>query len=287
MFLEPFRESVFGKAVARPVRTLSLLAPARQERRRQTATGCDAAASRPASLLDCRVRSAYEDRGTLLPFAEYWPFTWLPWHWSSSCWGRSRCVPPQPTLCRSGSRGLERRVGAPLALCINLGFYPVHALALPARRPADGRPGFDPWPRPRETALEFLAGYVVEYSLSITTSSCSWSCSGTLPCRPPTSTGCSSSASWELSSRVDLHNTRGRSPPFEWVVWLFAAFLVFTGVKMMGGEGGPVEPQRSAGDPAVPASASGHRRLHGHSFFVRHEGRSTPHRSSSRCCSSR
>jgi tellurite resistance protein TerC len=60
---------------------------------------------------------------------------------------------------------------------------------------------------------------------------------------------------------------------FEWVVWLFGAFLVFTGVKMMGGEGGPVEPHERwvirQFRKRFPVTGG----FHGHSFFVRHEGR--------------
>ena len=54
-----------------------------------------------------------------------------------------------------------------LALLFNLGFF----LYMRWHFPLDARlmavPGFDPLLAARETALEFLAGYVVEYSLSI------------------------------------------------------------------------------------------------------------------------
>ena len=54
-----------------------------------------------------------------------------------------------------------------LAVAFNLAFY----FYMRWHFPLDGRlmavPGFDPLLAARETALEFLAGYVVEYSLSI------------------------------------------------------------------------------------------------------------------------
>ena len=54
---------------------------------------------------------------------------------------------------------------------------------------------------------------------------------------------------------------------------LFGAFLVFTGVKMMGGEGGPVEPHERwiirQFRKRFPVTVD----YHGTSFFVRHEGR--------------
>src|SRR5512139_3729077 len=54
-----------------------------------------------------------------------------------------------------------------LALLFNLAFF----LFMRWRFPQEARlmpiPGFDPLAAARETALEFLAGYVVEYSLSI------------------------------------------------------------------------------------------------------------------------
>ena len=61
---------------------------------------------------------------------------------------------------------------------------------------------------------------------------------------------------------------------FEWVVWLFGAFLVFTGAKMMTGGGeGPVEPHERLVirlfRKYVPVTGG----YHGHSFFVRHEDR--------------
>ena len=61
---------------------------------------------------------------------------------------------------------------------------------------------------------------------------------------------------------------------FEWVVWLFGAFLVFTGLKMMsGGDEAPVEPHERwvirQFRKRFPVTGG----FHGHHFFVLHEGR--------------
>ncbi len=54
-----------------------------------------------------------------------------------------------------------------LALAFNVAFYLYMRWHFPLDERLMGTPGFDPLLAARETALEFLAGYVVEYSLSI------------------------------------------------------------------------------------------------------------------------
>ena len=54
-----------------------------------------------------------------------------------------------------------------LALAWNYGFYRFLLINLPANPELMAIPGFDAAARARDTALEFLAGYVVEYSLSV------------------------------------------------------------------------------------------------------------------------
>jgi len=162
-----------------------------------------------------------------------------------------------------------------LALLFNLAFY----LYMRWEFPLDARllavPGFDPAAAAKETALEFLAGYVVEYSLSVDNifvfvvvlsyfavpaayqhRVLFFGILGALVCR-------------------GIFIALGAALlQFEWVVWLFGAFLVFTGAKMMTGGGeGPVEPherwvirQFRRRFPVTPG-------FHGASFFVRHEER--------------
>lgn len=54
-----------------------------------------------------------------------------------------------------------------LALAFNYGFYRYMLVAFPADARLMAVPGFDPGQAARQAALEFLAGYVVEYSLSV------------------------------------------------------------------------------------------------------------------------
>lgn len=54
-----------------------------------------------------------------------------------------------------------------LALVFNYGFYRYMLVALPADARLMALPGFDPGLAAQRAALEFLAGYVVEYSLSV------------------------------------------------------------------------------------------------------------------------
>ena len=162
-----------------------------------------------------------------------------------------------------------------LALLFNLGFY----LYMRWNFPLDARlmavPGFDPMRAAHETALEFLAGYVVEYSLSI----------DNIFVFVVVLTYFRVPASYQ--HRVLFFGILGALVfrgifialgavllQFEWVVWLFGAFLVFTGVKMMwGSEEGPVEPHERwvirQFRRRFPVTGG----FHGQKFFVRHEAR--------------
>jgi tellurite resistance protein TerC len=161
-----------------------------------------------------------------------------------------------------------------LALLFNLGFYAYMRWHFPLDARLMAVPGFDPLLAARETALEFLAGYVVEYSLSI----------DNIFVFVVVLTYFGVPAAYQhrvlffgiLGALVfrGIFITLGAALlQFEWVVWLFGAFLVFTGVKMMGGEGGPVEPHERwvirQFRKRFPVTGG----FHGQSFFVRHEGR--------------
>jgi tellurite resistance protein TerC len=135
-------------------------------------------------------------------------------------------------------------------------------------------PGFDPLLAARETALEFLAGYVVEYSLSV----------DNIFVFVVVLTYFGVPAAYQ--HRVLFFGILGALVfrgifialgaallQFEWVVWLFGAFLVFTGAKMMGGEGGPVEPHERwvirQFRKRFPVTGG----FHGQSFFAREGGK--------------
>ena len=162
-----------------------------------------------------------------------------------------------------------------LALLFNTGFY----FFMRWRFPQDARlmaiPGFDPDKAALQTALEFLAGYVVEYSLSVDNIFVFVVVLGYF------------AVPAAYQHRVLFFGILGALVfraifialgalllRFEWVVWLFGVFLVVTGVRMMFGEGeGPVEPHERfiirKFRQHMPVTGS----FHGQRFFVREAGR--------------
>jgi tellurite resistance protein TerC len=162
-----------------------------------------------------------------------------------------------------------------VAMLFNLGLYLYMRWHFPLDPRLVGTPGFNPLLAARETALEFLAGYVVEYSLSIDNIFVFVVVLSYF--RVP--------AAYQhrvlffgilgaLVSRGIFIALGAALLQFEWVVWLFGAFLVFTGAKMMSGKDeGPVEPHERwvirAFRRRFPVTAD----FHGQSFFVMQEGR--------------
>jgi len=162
-----------------------------------------------------------------------------------------------------------------LALLFNTGFY----FFMRWRFPQDARLmailGFDPDKAALQTALEFLAGYVVEYSLSVDNIFVFVVVLGYFAVP----------AAYQhrvlffgilgaLVSRAIFIALGALLLRFEWVVWLFGGFLVVTGVRMMfGGEQGPVEPHERfiirKFRQHMPVTGV----FHGQSFFVREAGR--------------
>jgi len=157
-----------------------------------------------------------------------------------------------------------------LALAFNFVFY--HYML--RRFAADPRlmavPGFDPVAMAKQTALEFLAGYVVEYSLSVDNIFVFVVVLNYF--RIPAS----------LQHRVLFFGILGALifraifiaigaalMTINWVVWIFGLFLVYTGFKMMFAKENGVEPEENAiislfrrRVPVTPA-------LHGQAFFVK------------------
>jgi tellurite resistance protein TerC len=162
-----------------------------------------------------------------------------------------------------------------LALVFNLGFYLYMRWHFPQDARLMGVPGFDPAFAARETALEFLAGYVVEYSLSV----------DNIFVFVVVLSYFAVPAAYQ--HRVLFFGILGALVfrgifialgaallRFEPVVWLFGGFLVFTGVKMMTGTGVvPIEPHERwvirQFRRRFPVTGA----FHGQSFFVRHDGR--------------
>ena len=162
-----------------------------------------------------------------------------------------------------------------LALLFNVGFYFYMRWWFPQDARLMAIPGFDPDKVALQTALEFLAGYVVEYSLSVDNIFVFVVVMGYF------------GVPAAYQHRVLFFGILGALVfraifialgalllQFEWVVWLFGAFLVVTGARMMfGGGEGPVEPHERfiirkfrQHMPVTPT-------FHGQSFFVREDGR--------------
>ena len=213
---------------------------------------------------------------TLFPFAEYWPFYLgflvLVFVLLALDLGVFHRDAHAVSIREAASWSV---VWVSLALLFNVAFYAFMLWRFPHDARLMAVPGFDPAVAARQTALEFLAGYVVEYSLSI----------DNIFVFVVVLTYFAVPAAFQ--HRVLFFGILGALVfrgifialgaallQFEWVIWLFGAFLIFTGAKMMtGGEEGPVEPHERwvirQFRKYVPVTGA----FHGHSFFVRHDGR--------------
>ena len=212
----------------------------------------------------------------LLPFADYWPFYLgflvLVFVLLAVDLGvfhrRAHTVSMREAA-------LWSVVWVSLALLFNLALYAYMAWDFPRDARLLAVPGFDPAAAARETALEFLAGYVVEYSLSVDNIFVFVVVLAYF--RVPA----------DLQHRVLFFGILGALVSrgifialgaalfqFEPVVWAFGAFLVFTGGRMMvGTDGGPVEPHERwvirQFRKRFPVTAG----FHGQRFFVREGAR--------------
>lgn len=160
-----------------------------------------------------------------------------------------------------------------LALAFNAAFYFYMLRHFPQDPRLMAIPGFDAAAMARQTALEFLAGYVVEYSLSVDNIFVFVVVMGYFRVPP------------QLQHRVLFFGILGALLfraifialgalllQFEWVIWLFGGFLILTGARMMfGGDDVPVEPHERwvirAFRRHVPVTGE----YRGASFFVRED----------------
>jgi tellurite resistance protein TerC len=170
--------------------------------------------------------------------------------------------------------GLWTAAWVTLALAFNVGLF----LYLRQRLSHDAGllalPGFDPLATARTAALEFLAGYVVEYSLSVDNIFVFVVVLSYFAIPP------------ELQHRVLFFGILGALVfraifialgavllQYNWITWVFGAFLIITGVRMMFAHDSGMEPEENALVRAfrrvVPVTAE----LHGPRFFVRRDGR--------------
>jgi tellurite resistance protein TerC len=161
-----------------------------------------------------------------------------------------------------------------LALLFDAALYAYASFAFPRDPRLAVVPGFDPEAAAWQVALEFLTGYVVEYSLSVDNIFVFVLVLGYF------------GVPGRYQHRVLFYGILGALVfrgifisvgailmQFHWVVWLFGGFLIVTGVRMLRpGESG-VDPAR---DPVIalvrrvlPVTPA----MHGQRFFVRENGR--------------
>ena len=212
----------------------------------------------------------------LFPFAEYWPFyggfLLLVFVLLAVDLGVFHKQAHAVSIKEAGAWSAVW-VSVALAFCYGLYRYCLHEFPTDPRLMAV--PGFDALASARQVALEFLAGYVVEYSLSIDNIFVFVVVLNYF------------AVPLHLQHRVLFFGILGALifrgvfialgavlMQFEWVVWIFGAFLVFTGARLMfGPEEGPVEPHERAVIRLfrryVPVTGE----LRGSSFFVREDGR--------------
>jgi tellurite resistance protein TerC len=163
-------------------------------------------------------------------------------------------------------------VGLALAFDAGLYFYLQHRL------PGDQRlmalPGFDPAAEARAAALEFLAGYVVEYSLSVDNIFVfvvvlSYFAIPTALQHRVLFFGILGA----LVFRAIFIGLGSMLVQYQWVLVVFGAFLVFTGIRVMLAHEKEVEPERNAVIRVTRRMMPVTSELHGKSFFVRIDGR--------------
>jgi tellurite resistance protein TerC len=212
----------------------------------------------------------------LFPFAEYWPFyagfLMLVFVLLALDLGVFHRKAHAVSIREAAGWSV---VWVTLALLFNVAFYQYMLHHFPRDARLMAVPGFDPQAVAARTALEFLAGYVVEYSLSVDNIFVFVVVMGYF------------AVPAAYQHRVLFFGILGALVfraifialgalllRFEWVVWLFGVFLLVTGARMMfGGEEGPVEPHERfvirKFRQYVPVTGA----FHGQSFFVREAGR--------------
>jgi tellurite resistance protein TerC len=184
----------------------------------------------------------------LFPFGQYW------WLYAAFTGGIVLLLALDLGLLRRGRRDEPvgfRRAAAwtagwiSLALAFNVALYYYARWALPQDGRLAAHPGFDAEAAAWQTALEFLTGYVVEYSLSVDNIFVF-----VLVFRyflvPPVyqRRALLYGILGALVFRAVLIALGSVLMQFHWVVWLFGAFLVLTGVKLALSEA-TVEPERN------------------------------------------
>jgi len=161
-----------------------------------------------------------------------------------------------------------------LALLFNLGFYRFMLYRFAQDERLLAIPGFVPAEAAWEAALQFLAGYVVEYSLSVDNIFVFVVVLNYF------------SIPTEYQHRVLFFGILGALffraifiavgaalLQYQWVLWFFGAFLVFTGVRMMFAQEKGVEPEQNALIQLFRRFVPVTPEMHARKFFLRVGGR--------------
>lgn len=161
-----------------------------------------------------------------------------------------------------------------LALIFNILFYVYAAWQFPQDARLMAVPGFDPGNAAWNSALEFLTGYVVEESLSVDNIFIF-----VLVFRY-------FSVPAKYQHRVLFYGIIGAILfraifigagswliQFHWVAYVFGAFLIVTGIKMVFTEGTEIDPEKNVLIRLVKRIIPVVPKMHGKDFFVRQAGR--------------
>jgi tellurite resistance protein TerC len=161
-----------------------------------------------------------------------------------------------------------------LALLFNAALYAYGLWKFPQDPRLTAIPGFDHEEAAWQLALEFLTGYLVEYSLSVDNIFVFVLVLGYF--RVPA----------QYQHRVLFYGILGALVfraifvalgsllmQFHWIVWLFGLFLVFTGVKMAINSGETVDPARNLLIRALRRILPVTPEFHGQRFLVREDSR--------------
>jgi tellurite resistance protein TerC len=160
-----------------------------------------------------------------------------------------------------------------LALAFGYGLYQYALWTFPQDARLTALPGFDPTAAARDTALEFLTGYIVEYSLSV----------DNIFIFVLVLTYFAIPAKYQhrilfygilgaLVFRAVFITLGSVLMRIHWVVLLFGAFLIFTGLKMMFAPEKGLEPEKNPMIRLFRRFVPVTPEFHGPRFFVRLNG---------------
>ena len=161
-----------------------------------------------------------------------------------------------------------------LAMLFLAGFYWFMLQRFPADPRLTALPGFDAHATAREAALQFLAGYVIEYSLSVDNIFVfvvvlNYFLIPTKYQHRVLFFGILGA----LCFRAVFIAIGAALMQYQWVIVLFGVFLVYTGVRMMIAKETGVEPEQNAIIRQFRKMMPVTKELHEQSFFVKIDGR--------------